>query len=214
MRTLVELIERHADSDSEFRYYVPIIEKAEKNELQHPDITIECCVSLLQGISKTIVYRLDHSHDRIEYEKGKLKNQIRDALRCLAASDDLLEIGFPTAALNLAQVAGELRNERGDISHGRATPKVLESDRSLARLVLSVTEALLRYMLASYFSNRAEPNVQISYDEYPDFNDELDETFPLAGKPLYSRALYEQYYEDYFVQLSDFLDRLEVEEIE
>ena len=104
MQTLIELIKYHAITDSEFRCYIPIIEKAERNEVIHPDITIECCASLLQGISKTIVYSFDKLCNRNDYENGKAKNQLRNALKRLAHGDNLVEIGFPVAALNLAQI--------------------------------------------------------------------------------------------------------------
>jgi len=72
----------------------------------------------------------------------------------------------------------------------------------------------LRYMLASYFSIRPEPEELVEYEENPEFNTELDELNPLEGKPLYSRALYEQYYEDYVLQLEDFLYQMDDEESE
>ena len=39
-------------------YYVPIIKTAQDNQEKHPDITIECCNSLVQGISKTFIFSL------------------------------------------------------------------------------------------------------------------------------------------------------------
>lgn len=206
MQTLVELIERHSPEESDFRYYIPIIEKAEENEIHHPDITIECCASLFQGISKTIVYRLDPPADKKQFENESIQRQVKAALKCLSASDDLFEAAFPTAAENMVRIVGELRNARGDISHGRVVPKELQSDRSLARLVLNVTESLLRYMLASYFALKPVDLEQVPYDDNADFNEYLDELNPLEGKPLYSRALYEQFYEDYLVQLGIFKD--------
>ena len=43
------------------------------------------------------------------------------------------------------------------------------------------------------------------------FNEFLDEQYPLDGKPRYSRALYDQYSEDYEIQLQDFIDSKEQE---
>jgi hypothetical protein len=42
-----------------------------------------------------------------------------------------------------------------------------------------------------------------------EFNDSLDELYPLEGKPRYSRALYDQYQEDYQIQLQEFIDNRE-----
>lgn len=208
MRSLIDLIERHSETDSEFRYYiVPIIEAAELNEEIHPDITIECCASLLQGISKTIVYRITPSTDRKSFESQSSQFQLKAAIFCLTEHDDLIELEFARRAHSLVQVLGELRNARGDISHGRAVPKELTSDRSLARLTLSVTEAIARYMLASFFAIRLAPPRAISYEDNEDFNTWLDTQNPLPGKPLYSLALYQQYSEDYMIQLDQFNER-------
>ncbi|MBO6540318.1 MAG: abortive infection family protein [Rhizobiaceae bacterium] len=211
MQSLKDLIERHSNEESDFRYYVPIIEKAERNEIDHPDICIECCAALFQGVSKSIVYRLNADCDRPSFEKLSIQQQVKQALRLLKQNDDVIEDAFPVAAENLARVAGSLRNMRGDISHGRATPKELQSDRSLARVVLNVSESVLRYMLASYFAIQPEVEPTIEYETYPEFNEFLDDENPLSGKPLYSLALYQQFNEDYRIQLTSFLDEQERE---
>ena len=206
MQTLREIIERHSEENSEFRYYIPIIEKAERNEVDHPDITIECCASLFQGLSKTIVKRLDPVSFDENFENQPLQKQVKLAFRCLAAGDDALEFAFPVAAENLVRVVGTLRNQRGDISHGRAVPKELHSDRSLARLVLNVAEPIMRYMLATFFALQPQRLVAPPYEDSGRFNAYLDDLHPLPGKPLYSRALYDQFPEDYVLQLKDFED--------
>lgn len=207
MRTLIELIERNSDENSELRYYVPIIEKAERNEVQHPDICIECCASLFQGVSKTIVNRLDPPADKKAFNNSNIGWQVKRALQCLAASDGgVTEIEFPRRVESLVQVIGELRNQRGDISHGRAAPKEFQSDRSLSRLALNVTEPVVRYMLATYFALLPERTVVPPYEENDKFNELLDAANSMPGKLSYSRALYSQYPEDYVIQLKEFRD--------
>ncbi|MFC3069415.1 hypothetical protein [Phenylobacterium soli] len=207
MQSLRELIERHSDENSEFRYYIGNIEKAERNEIDHPDVTIECCAALFQGIAKTIVKRLDPEQFGPEFENLSIGRQVKAALRCLAAGDATVELAFPVAAENLVRVVGELRNQRGDISHGRVVPKELQSDRSLARLVLNLTEPLLRYMLATFFALQPERPVMPDYDDNAGFNSWLDDQNAVPGRVLYSRALYDQYPEDYLIQLKDYLDQ-------
>jgi hypothetical protein len=211
MQTLRELIERHSEDNSEFRYYIKHIDEAEANEIVHPDITIECCASLFQGVSKTIVNRIGSSEQLKGFEGDKLHNQVRTAFQCLKVQDrdDVLEDVLPTRALSLVQVIGELRNARGDISHGRAVPKELQSDRSLARLVLNLTEAIIRYMLASFFALQPERPFVQPYDDNEAFNDYLDEETALPGKLSYSRALHDQYPEDYMIRLKEYTDEQE-----
>jgi Abortive infection C-terminus len=212
MRTVKELIQRYSSQHKEFEYYVPIIEKAERNEIEHPDITIECCSSLFQGVAKSIVYRLDPTCDKVTFEDKKLHQQVKAAALLLRANDDVFEDEFVRHYETLARAIGTLRNNRGDISHGRAIPKELQSDRSLSRLVLNMSEALLRYMLASFFALQPPIEDDVPYDANPEFNDYLDEENPLEGKPLYSLALYQQYYEDYLIRLAAYRDEQEAPE--
>ena len=209
MQTLRELIERHSKENSEFRYYIKHIDEAEANEILHPDITIECCTALFQGISKTIVNRLNPPEDAKAFADSSVQSQVRAALKCLAVGDDIIEIDFPRRAESLVQIIGELRNQRGDISHGRAVPKELQSDRSLARLVLNLTEAITRYMLGSFFALQPERAFVPSYDDNEAFNAYLDANTELPGKLIYSRALHAQYPEDYVIQLKEYVDEQE-----
>lgn len=209
MQSVKELIERYAEQNADFLYYIPIIEKAERNEIDHPDIAIECCSALFQGISKSIVHRLDPTCDREAFEVQTLPQQVKAAMRCLRENDDAFEDMFVRNCETLARNIGSLRTARGDISHGRAVPKELQSDRSLARLVLNLTEAQLRYILASFFALQPTLEEDIPYEANPDFNDFLDEQYDLGGKPLYSLALFQQYREDYLIRLQEYQDEQE-----
>jgi hypothetical protein len=120
---------------------------------------------------------------------------------------------------------GTLRNERGDISHGKAVPKTAVSNDRLSALCMSMTENVICYMLDAFYSipprpeemlvEAAEPTPTlplVSYDDNADFNDWLDEQCPWPeGRLIYSSALYELYYEDYLIQLREFRDDLEGE---
>ena len=50
------------------------------------------------------------------------------------------------------------------------------------------------------------------YDDHPEFNDFLDEQNPLPGKTRYSRALFDQEFETYEIELGDFLLEFNPEE--
>jgi hypothetical protein len=226
MDSLNGLISRNLDKFPQFEYYIPIIEKAERNLEPHPDIAIECCLSLIQGISKTIILNLDKTADPQKLDKDnnecRVHNQFKRAAELLKANDTIYETAFTGSCSGLASKIADLRNARGDISHGRAVPKILQSDMELARLVMEITDSLLRYTLASFFAinlekqakelEEMEKHIQeeeanlIKYKDNPEFNDLLDEEYRLDGKLLYSQALYELYYEDYEIRLQTFLD--------
>ncbi|MCK5727117.1 MAG: abortive infection family protein [Thiotrichaceae bacterium] len=215
MDSLNELINRHLNDFPEFSYYQSIIKKAKNNKAQHPDISIECCNSLIQGICKTIILRLDSSKTEKDFKRKDTQDLIKPALKLLRVNDDVFENDFITRSASIALAVSTLRNARGDISHGRAVPKKLESDRNLARVVMEMTGSLLRYTLASFYAiELVDREDDITYEKNEEFNNYLDELNPLNGKPLYSLALYQQYNEDYKIQLSDYLYEVEQDEEE
>ena len=224
MERLKELIKSQLTAFPDFAYYLPIIEKALNNQHPHPDIAIECCNSIIQGLCKTIILRLDDSSSDEDFKRKDTQDIIKPALKLLRANDDVYESDFATRAASLALAISTLRNARGDISHGKSVPKLLCSNLELARTVVEMTDSLMSYTLASFFAlaldvAEAEPEEEvgdqlIAYDANPDFNDYLDELYPLDGKLVYSEALYDKYYEDYEIQLQEFIDIIEQESIE
>ena len=226
MDSLKSLITRNLDQFPDFEYYIPIIEKAERNQEAHPDIAIECCLSLIQGISKTIILKLDKKAepDKLENDnnESRVHHQFKRAAELLKEHDDIYETAFTSSCSGLASTLTKLRNARGDISHGRAVPKILQSDIELARLIMEITDSLLRYTLGSFFAINLDKKAkeleriaqeeedQIKYEDNQEFNEFLDEEYPYEGKLLYSQALYTLYYEDYAIQLQDFLDEQEL----
>ncbi|NIJ35994.1 hypothetical protein FHR22_000643 [Sphingopyxis panaciterrae] len=206
-------------------YYLPLFGKARRNIAVHPDICIETCKALLEGIAKTIILGLDAAATRDDLNKKEVEPLVKWAAKLLRANDDIIEDHFVNRVGGLAHSLGALRNARGDISHGKAAPKVEESDRDFARLCLQMTDAVAFYMLQSYFARTAptvptdvaeddadQPDLlpggipDTPYDDNPDFNEELDRQYPLDGKLLYSDALYRLYYEDYLIELEAYID--------
>lgn len=225
MQRSSKLIQANQGSFPDCAYYLPLFSKARRNVSKHPDICIETCKSLLEGISKTIILGLDAAAISSDLDKKDVEPLVKSAAKLLKANDDVIEVDFVNRVSGLAHSLGALRNARGDISHGKAVPKAKESSADFARLCLQMTDAMTYYMLQSFFAvnvpvatmvedDEATAEMlpggipQIDYDGNPDFNDELDGQYPLAGKMLYSDALYRLYYEDYIIELEAFLDTL------
>lgn len=224
MKQAVELIVKNAEQYPEFRYYISIMKKAEKNISNQPDICIETCKSLLEGVSKSVIERLDLSAERKKLNKTEVGPLIKQAARLLKKSDNVIEDDFVTRCSSLAYALGTLRNERGDISHGKAVPKSTASNDRLSALCMTMTESVICYVLEAFYevaieAKKDKPVIAVpeeiltdlpivDYDKKAEFNDWLDERFPLEGRLVYSRALYELYYEDYVIQLEDFQDGL------
>ena len=203
-------------------YYLPLFGKARRNVAAHPDICIETCKALLEGIAKTIILGLDSTAVREEIDRKDVEPLVKMAARLLRANDDVIEDNFVNRVSGLASSMGALRNARSDISHGRAVPKAQQSDETLARLCLQMTDATAFYMLESFFSRTTPPPAadddeeveellpggipDTPYEDNPEFNEELDRQYPLDGKLLYSDALYRLYYEDYLIELEAYHD--------
>lgn len=226
MESVKELIRENSAQHPEFEYYLPLIDKAERNSLDHPDICIEVCKSLLEGISKSIVERISDNHTRADLDKKEVGPLVKLAVKQLKQHDDVIEDDFVTRCTSMAVALGTLRNARGDISHGRGVPKGEQSNDKLALLSMQMSSGLLHYMLEALFAILGDKEVPVEveepeealdlevveYEANPDFNAYLDEETPVPGRILYSLALYEQYYEDYLIQLSEYQYEQEVAE--
>ncbi len=227
MQRSTKLIKANQLQFPDCSYYLPLFAKARRNIAAHPDICIETCKALLEGIAKTIILGLDPAADRGDLNHRDVEPLVKTAARLLRANDDVVEDHFVNRIGGLAHSLGALRNARGDISHGKATPKTIVSDANLARLCLQMTDAMAFYLLQSYFK-RSAPAVpepldiaeadaiesgllpggirNTEYEDNPAFNEELDRQYPLDGKLLYSDALYRLYYEDYLIELEAYSD--------
>ena len=220
MQRSSKLIKANQAQFPDCAYYLPLFGKARRNIASHPDICIETCKALLEGIAKTIILGLDATATRHSLDNYKVEPLVKAAAKLLREHDNVIEGDFVNRISGLAHSLGALRNARGDISHGKAVPKIEESDRDFARLCLQMTDAVAFYMLQSFFSRTTaltvvvadedevtEPEVlpggipNTEYDDNSPFNEELDRQYPLDGKLLYSDALYRLYYEDYLIEL-------------
>jgi hypothetical protein len=201
MDSFENIVAGFSDEFPEFQYYLKHAKEIKGHEETYPDITIECCTSLLQGLSKSICYRLDPTTDRKAFEKGTIEHQVKTAFKLIGSTSDVIEIALPQACSTVARLAGELRNMRGDISHGKAVPKEIQSDASLARLALDVTEALSRYMLC-HLVLLTEPKLR--YEDHSELNLILDDIREPIGSTPYSLLLFKHDFDAYVFELDKF----------
>jgi hypothetical protein len=228
MLSVKELIKKF-DKRFSLNYYDLHFEKIEININKNPDVSIEICKSLIEGISKTIINFIGIPKEHKEHGKDpknidSLQKLVRLALDCLCQylpileqsdnprSNQNTEISFLSNLGNLVQILGNIRSERGDISHGKPSPKILYSDPIFSKTVYLMTEGIIFYILSHFLeviqeiedSKIRSDIIDIVYDEYIDFNQYLDEQEPMKGVLRYSKALYEQDYFSYVAQLEDF----------
>lgn len=204
MKNTRQIIDDNKKDFSEFQYYHNIIDKIEENVEKMPDITIESCKALVEGVSKTILNKLGVSY----LEKGRNADSPRDLLKKVL---DKIPNSVPhdpefiTRSCELVARMADIRNKNGDISHGKSSPKEKYSDTNLAEFIIQVTDSTVLYLLKIYFNADLSSYEEIKYEDNEEFNQFLDEENQLGGIVLYSRALYNQDLTSYEEQLKDYL---------
>jgi hypothetical protein len=215
--------------------YLLLVEKVEKNVGVNPDIAIESCKSLIEGLCKkglkllseeyqtnkqlrkncdnklptlvrtafTEVYRnrfevdihgslyglIEKSADAVTFVQ-KLENRAKKKAK-------QLETDIDGAILKISVI----RDNRGDISHGRIYPKSEESDVHLARSISAITDGICSFMIeevAIQYSERKKGDSKLVYKEHDEFNSWLDEVHNVTTiKVDFSKILYESAYGKY-----------------
>ena len=119
-----------------------------------------------------------------------------------------IEIDFINKTNKLIVSIGDVRNKRGDISHGKLSPKELFSDVHFSNLVMNMTDSLMFYILNCF--SKIQPIKPLEYEDNPDFNEKFDSENPF-GILSYSKAMFEQDIRAYKQELILYQDSLEVE---
>jgi len=128
MKQTTEILKALGSRYTNIDYYQTIIQKIEENVESHPDMSIEGCKSLLEGLSKFIWKQIDLSYDALIADKMDFQPVVRQAMTKLADLNKDIELDFVNKVNKLIVSIGEVRNKRGDISHGKLSPKEYFSD--------------------------------------------------------------------------------------
>ena len=213
MQSIIDLIDAHSNRYPEFKEYIPLAQDAMKYVISQPDRSIEICKALFEGMSRTFILRLELNSDREAFKNMPFSEQVERAISALQR----IEIVKPSPLSSIEEFIEMLRvtrNNRGDVSHGRPAPKLDKSNQLLAEYILQTSEAILRHMLHVFYErpgiiSEDATDSDIDYEENQEFNNYLDDKYPLEGSKLnYSKALHETKYEDYINQLEDWKDRM------
>lgn len=183
-----EIIEHNKSIYKDFLYYLKVIQKVEDNLSKNPDISIEACKSLVEGICKTIIF--DSTPWITKEEKKRINNQdfvqtFKDAINKLSWITDV-EWDFVNCFKNIMTQLWRIRNGRGDISHWKATPKESSSSPDFAFLIRNMTDDICYYILWLYFNQTEE----VTYEDNEEFNNYLDENNEEVFSQPYSYALF------------------------
>jgi hypothetical protein len=203
MQLVRSLISQNNEKYEHFSYYETVIEVIEQNVQKQPDICIESCKSLIEGISKTILLTLNRGATRQALNAKDVKELFREALNELGRQNPATEVEFVRRATGVIQLLADLRTKRGDISHGKIAPKDLTSLAQFSRLVMHMTEGIAFYMLDQFFAIDISFSEEVHYEDNEEFNEILDREFPMEGI-RYSKALFDQDNVAYCEQLLDY----------
>ncbi|MFA6618848.1 MAG: hypothetical protein WCT23_07260 [Candidatus Neomarinimicrobiota bacterium] len=204
------IISTNLESFKDFEYYFLHLEKINKNFETNPDIAIETCKSLIEGVSKSILNRLDNTFDEKTATSGRNAKSVQQlfkwALEKISEQNDDFEIGYVHSSGQIINITSEIRTERGDISHGKSVPKTNASTIEFAKLVMDMTDLTMSYVLKSFFEIDLDYKEKLNYvsEELQAYNNWLDENtdFPIK-KAKYSQLLYENDYDEYESRYSD-----------
>jgi len=199
----IQRIKRH-----NLEYYHSHLDLIENYIEEKPDISIETCKAVLEGIAKLSLHILKQE-PLSSHNNEKLSALSRRALDALQEGKGFSDTRLCSKLTSVIEYIGLIRNEHCDIGHGRASLKDQVNDADFAELINGITENLGTYMLRR-LDYLADPILE--YDDNPDFNTYLDELNPMPDNVLYSKALFEQWLETYEIQLGDYKLEFETEE--
>ena len=196
LRREIKRIKKHR-----LEYYDSLLDVVEAYTEEKPDITIETCKSLIEGISKLVIHlSTKEPLHRLKY--WDFQHLFKEALSELEKNSESFDSHLSNRLGSAVHYLGELRNQHGDISHGKASLKEQVHDADFSEMVIGVTDSICTYMLRKLDQSTDD---ELQYDKNDEFNNYLDELYPLDGKVKYSKALFEQEPETYEVQLGDYI---------
>lgn len=198
----IKRIKRHR-----LEYYQSHLDLVEGYIDEKPDISIETCKALIEGISKLSLHLLNQ--EPLVTKQEDLSPLVKRAFKTLQEGRGFSDMEVCKRFAGIIHYIGEVRNAHGDIGHGRPSLKEQVNDADFANLIVGVTDNVCAYMLRR-LDHLVEQSIE--YEDNPVFNAYLDEQNPFEGKISYSRALFDQEFETYEIELGDFLLASESEE--
>ncbi|NQY33300.1 MAG: abortive infection family protein [Coraliomargarita sp.] len=183
-------------------YYDSHLELIELYIEEKPDISIETCKAIIEGVSKLSLHVLTGESLKTLDKEENLSKLCKRALLELQKGRGFSDAAMCQRLSSIVHYLGEVRNAHGDIGHGRASLKDQVNDADFAELIIGITDLMGTYMLRRLEQLAEKP---VEYEDNHEFNEYLDELHDLPGKVLYSRALFEQEPENYEVELGDWL---------
>ena len=214
MNSLKEMIKNNLTNSPELKEYNDVILNFISSYKQgRPDMSIEGCKSLIEGISKLISFNLDDGSQNLNnWNKFNFSVKFEKAVKALNL--DNYEEEFVEKNIDLVTKLGHIRNERGDISHGQKYPKEIYSKEDFLKFITLWTEGLCYFLLSRYVVQKHVEEEKVYTEEQVEkFNNYLDGLYP-EMKISYGEALREQDPFQYELEIEDYYAKNKEEENE
>ena len=116
LRKEIKRIKKH-----KLEYYDSLLDVVETYIEEKPDITIETCKSVIEGISKLVIHLLKQEPLHKLDTSGNFQQLFKEALSELEKNREFFDSNLTNRLGSTVHYLGELRNQYGDISHGKAS---------------------------------------------------------------------------------------------
>lgn len=172
-----------------------------------PGIKLDCCKSILEGVLKTMLSRLNLSLSAAQLSKLNSKDAALKLFKVVALQNDDFDADFVNNVIITVQDLSNARNQKGDISHGHVSPKQNASEE-FAQMIIQHTEAICVYLLKHFYLLDLSYQQPEAYDsqEKADFNAYLDDIGKPIGQVAYSNALYQLDYDSYIDEYDRYIE--------
>jgi len=204
-------IKKNSEEISGLDGYNLIVSKIEKNVDINPDIAIEACKSLIEGLAKKSLELLSVDYNNKKSLRkdcdNKLPTLVRTAFEYIYKNT--FEINLHNSLYSLIQNKNRVnsilsksmnkmlknindsikgisifRDNRGDISHGRIYPKNEESEINLAKSIVSITDGICSFMVHEFSKQyilKTQEKGKLNFNELEEFNEWLDKKHNLLS---------------------------------
>ncbi len=254
MKLVKEAISKHENLIDGLDGYLVIANEIEDNLTTSPDISIEACKSLIEGLCKKALSLISDNYKEDKKLKKRCDNNLPTLVRLAfsevykrdfekdmhealskivllhtvdSTSIKRIETIIINKSLSLEKLVDTsvkkisvIRDNQGDISHGRNYPKHEPSSIYLAKSIASITDGVCSYMieqLARQYMKIVVVLDKLDYHSLEDYNDWLDNNleheFPVQ-KIRYSKVLFDNDYDEYEARYRDEFSPQEEEEKE
>ena len=218
MKKSRELIAQYSSQHQWLQELERLLTHIDQQSDQCGDTLIECSKSFIEAIAKNAIIKLNPNEkikDINEAKLGDLFKKTRKAICEHSSIEKLMpisEVELFFSALNQWMLfIGKIRNDIGEVSHGKILPKSYSIDLNMAQIFSEIIDRFAYIILLMLLEIDLSYLQNYRYENFPDFNEYLDDQYELPNGLSYSRALFEQDYDAYSEELDNYLDAQGIE---